>query len=42
VASKLAKLINNRAIILAIAALLASVFGVGGGHLFGDGLWDGL
>ena len=41
-ASKLAKLINNRAIILAIAALVASVFGLHGGHVFGDGLWDGM
>ena len=41
-ASKLTKLMNNRAIILMIAALLASVLGVHGHHFIGDGVWDGL
>ena len=39
--SKLAKLITNRAVILVVAALAASVFSMATGVHFTAGLWDG-
>ena len=37
-ASKLAWLLSKRGLILAVAALMAAVFGA---HVHSDGLWDG-
>jgi len=41
VGSKLAKLISNRAVILLVAAIAASVFSMATGIHFTAGVWDG-